>query len=144
VQSTDIVWFLPGSQSPTAVMGCMQQGPAAAAVPQVVKVRGEAMAAAAAAGGRRHGMLSVVGLSDELLEQLAARACQELGGGTMCQLANYLFPTVSSAPATGAWRWVTEAWLMLGKLCLPGLPHAVLKQAALSHHKRLPKLVTGC
>jgi malonyl CoA-acyl carrier protein transacylase len=68
---------------------------AAAAVSQVVKARGEAMAAAAAAGGRRHGMLSVVGLGDEVLEQLAAKARQELGEGTVCQLANYLFPTVS-------------------------------------------------
>lgn len=37
---------------------------------QVVKVRGAAMAAAAASGGRPHGMLSVVGLSDEQLQQV--------------------------------------------------------------------------
>ncbi|KXZ47596.1 hypothetical protein GPECTOR_34g755 [Gonium pectorale] len=63
---------------------------------RVVKARGEAMAAAAAAppgsGARPHGMLSVVGLGDAALAGLAAEA--EAGGppGSVCRLANYLFP----------------------------------------------------
>ncbi|KAF6252240.1 hypothetical protein COO60DRAFT_1644206 [Scenedesmus sp. NREL 46B-D3] len=61
---------------------------------KVVKARGAAMAAAAAVppGGRAHGMLSVVGLGDGDVERLCEEACQQLGGGTVCQLANYLFP----------------------------------------------------
>ncbi|WIA23708.1 hypothetical protein OEZ85_000395 [Tetradesmus obliquus] len=62
---------------------------------KVVKARGAAMAAAAAAvapGGRSHGMLSVVGLGDADLERLCQEARQQLGGDTVCQLANYLFP----------------------------------------------------
>lgn len=100
----------------------------------MVKARGEAMAAAAAAGDRPHGMLSVVGLGDEqlqkarahgggragaalphararscrrrpdarcppavrraraLLPQLCDDAVAARGLGTVCQLANYLFP----------------------------------------------------
>jgi hypothetical protein len=38
---------------------------------QVVKARGAAMAAAASAGGRPHGMLSVVGLVDDQLQQVS-------------------------------------------------------------------------
>jgi [acyl-carrier-protein] S-malonyltransferase len=54
------------------------------------------MAAAAAVppGGRPHGMLSVVGLGDADLERLCDEARQQLGGDTVCQLANYLFPQV--------------------------------------------------
>lgn len=54
------------------------------------------MAAAAATppGGRSHAMLSVVGLSDADLERLCAEAREQLGGDTVCQLANYLFPQV--------------------------------------------------
>ncbi|WIA44196.1 hypothetical protein OEZ86_010517 [Tetradesmus obliquus] len=61
---------------------------------KVVKARGAAMAAAAAVppGGRSHGMLSVVGLGDADLERLCEEARQQLGGDTVCQLANYLFP----------------------------------------------------
>jgi hypothetical protein len=65
---------------------------------QVVKARGAAMAAAAAVppGGRAHGMLSVVGLGDGDIERLCEDARQQLGGDTVCQLANYLFPQVRS------------------------------------------------
>jgi hypothetical protein len=40
-------------------------------------------------------MLSVVGVSDQELEDMAAAAVKERGAGTVCQLANYLFPMVS-------------------------------------------------
>lgn len=62
---------------------------------QVVKVRAEAMAAAAAAG-RPHGMLSVVGLGDSELDSICEAAARELPPGTVCQVANRLFPTVSA------------------------------------------------
>jgi malonyl CoA-acyl carrier protein transacylase len=39
-------------------------------------------------------MLSVVGLGDADLERLCEEARQQLGGDTVCQLANYLFPQV--------------------------------------------------
>jgi hypothetical protein len=67
-----------------------------AAHPQVVKVRAEAMAAAAASppGGRPHGMLSVVGLPDAELAAACEEAAGKLGPGTVCEIANYLFPTV--------------------------------------------------
>jgi len=58
---------------------------------RVVKVRAESMAAAAAAGDP-HGMLSVIGLGDEALEALCGRVRGELGDGTVCQVANRLFP----------------------------------------------------
>lgn len=62
---------------------------------QVVKVRAESMAAAAAAaGGRPHGMLSVVGLGDAELAALCGEAAGKLGPGTVCEVANRLFPTV--------------------------------------------------
>jgi len=48
--------------------------------------------AAAAAAGRPHGMLSVVGLSDAALEGLCA-AARSRCPGSVCQLANFLFPT---------------------------------------------------
>ncbi|KAI8476564.1 MAG: acyl transferase/acyl hydrolase/lysophospholipase [Monoraphidium minutum] len=60
---------------------------------KVVKVRAESMAAAAAAGGRGHGMLSVVGLPDGELAAICADAAAALGGGTVCEIANYIFPT---------------------------------------------------
>ena len=73
---------------------------------QVVKVRAESMAAAAArAGGRGHGMLSVVGLPDAELDGICAEARGKLPAGTVCQVANYLFPTVGrperAQPARG-------------------------------------------
>lgn len=66
----------------------------ACTLPQVVKARGEAMAAAAAVppGGRAHGMLSVVGLEDDPLQALCDAAIAELEPGTVCRLANFLFP----------------------------------------------------
>ncbi|GLC48733.1 hypothetical protein PLESTB_000131000 [Pleodorina starrii] len=63
---------------------------------RVVKARGEAMAAAAAAppgsGIRPHGMLSVVGLPDEKLAAMAAETEAAGPPGSVCRLANYLFP----------------------------------------------------
>ena len=56
------------------------------------------MAAAAASppgsGIRPHGMLSVVGLADEVLERLVAGAAAGGPPVTVCQVANYLFPQV--------------------------------------------------
>eukprot|EP00198_Chlamydomonas_reinhardtii_P012419 XP_001701756.1 predicted protein [Chlamydomonas reinhardtii] len=61
---------------------------------RVVKARGEAMAAAAAAGAgaRPHGMLSVVGLGDARLGEVVAAALAGAAPGSVCQVANYLFP----------------------------------------------------
>lgn len=55
---------------------------------RLVEVRGKAMAAAARDG--KHGMLSVVGLSDSVLLAL----CEEVkrGQGGVCEVANRLFP----------------------------------------------------
>ena len=50
--------------------------------------------AAAASVGRPHGMLSVIGLSDEDLEAICKDVCQKMGPDTVCQLANFLFPQV--------------------------------------------------
>lgn len=58
---------------------------------KVVKVRAESMSAAATAG-KPHGMLSVVGLSDDDLESICVQVKKKLGGDTVCQVANYLFP----------------------------------------------------
>ncbi|GBF91835.1 hypothetical protein Rsub_04940 [Raphidocelis subcapitata] len=60
---------------------------------RVVKVRAESMAEAARAGGRPHGMLSVVGLGDSELAALCRDAAGRLGPGTVCEVANKLFPT---------------------------------------------------
>ena len=51
-------------------------------------------AAARAADGRPHGMLSVVGLEDAGLEAACREAVAKLGGETVCEVANKLFPTV--------------------------------------------------
>ena len=61
-------------------------------LPQVVKARGESMAAAAKQG-RPHGMLSIIGLEDGPLGEICAKVRAKLGGDVVCQLANYLFPT---------------------------------------------------
>ena len=58
----------------------------------MVKVRGEAMAAAAKLGNP-HGMLSIIGLNDDKLEPIVARARTSGGADCVCRLANYLFPT---------------------------------------------------
>ena len=63
---------------------------------QIVKVRGESMAAAAGMG-KPHGMLSVIGLSDADLEGICISVREKLGPDTVCQLANYLFPQVCRA-----------------------------------------------
>ena len=54
-------------------------------------MRGENMAAAAKQG-RPHGMLSIIGLEDAKLEAICTEARGKLAPGTVCQLANYLFP----------------------------------------------------
>lgn len=58
---------------------------------KVVKVRAESMAAAAKVGD--HGMLSVVGLKDDVLDRCVADAKRTLGDGVVCEVANKLFPT---------------------------------------------------
>ena len=58
---------------------------------KVVKVRAESMAAAAKVGD--HGMLSVVGLKDDVLDRCVADAKRALGDGVVCEVANKLFPT---------------------------------------------------
>lgn len=63
---------------------------------RVVCTRAEAMAAAASVG-EPHGMLSVVGLGDDVLGECVRRAAAEVppvAGGTVCQVANALFPQV--------------------------------------------------
>ena len=61
---------------------------------RVVKVRAESMAAAARDTGAlgAHGMLSVVGLADADLEAICAEVRAAAPAGSVCQLANYLFP----------------------------------------------------
>ena len=54
--------------------------------------------AAAAAQGEPHGMLSVVGLPDAELQRLCDRALVGLPKGTVCRIANYMFPL-----ACGGW-----------------------------------------
>ena len=54
-------------------------------------MRGAHMAAAAKLG-KPHGMLSIIGLDDATVEQLCAQARDKLGAGSVCQVANYLFP----------------------------------------------------
>lgn len=57
---------------------------------RVVKARGEAMAAAAGVG--QHGMMSVVGLEDAPLAAICEAAAKAGPPGTVCIVANYLFP----------------------------------------------------
>ena len=60
---------------------------------QVVKRRGESMAAAAKIG-KAHGMLSVIGLDDKTMEEVCGKArAAAAGADAVCQIANYLFPT---------------------------------------------------
>ena len=61
---------------------------------QVVQIRSRSMAAAAAQG-EPHGMLSVVGLSDGDLQGLCDAALSQLPPGTVCRIANLMFPQVS-------------------------------------------------
>jgi [acyl-carrier-protein] S-malonyltransferase len=55
--------------------------------------------AAAAAAGRPHGMLSIVGLTDDDIQQLCREVLYQLQErkDTICQLANFLFPQVGVA-----------------------------------------------
>ena len=45
--------------------------------------------------GKPHGMLSIVGLEDRTIETLCREALEGCPAGTVCQLANYLFPQVA-------------------------------------------------
>jgi [acyl-carrier-protein] S-malonyltransferase len=65
------------------------------------------MAAAARAGGRPHGMLSVVGLGQPELEGLCREAVRKLGGGAVCVVANCLFPTVRGCLGRLGWLRVS-------------------------------------
>lgn len=60
---------------------------------KVVKVRAENMARCAKEG-KPHGMLSVVGLDDDKLKKIVEDVRRERGKDAVCQLANFLFPTV--------------------------------------------------
>lgn len=58
---------------------------------KLVKLRGEAMQEAAAAGSKKQLMLSVAGLEKDKLEPLCREAAKKEAGG-ICQIANCLFP----------------------------------------------------
>ncbi len=75
--------------------------PASLTPMQVVKARGDSMAAAAKAGDP-HGMLSIIGLSDADLESVIADARNNgsIPHDAVCQLANYLFPQVRTGFGT--------------------------------------------
>ncbi|DBB12917.1 TPA: hypothetical protein ACH3X3_005670 [Trebouxia sp. C0006] len=64
---------------------------------KVVKARGESMAAAATVG-RPHGMLSIIGLQDEDIQDICKQALAQAPAGTICQMANFLFPQVCLQP----------------------------------------------
>ena len=64
---------------------------------KVVKVRSESMDTCARAGSQPHGMLSVVGLSDQVLMKICSSALDEVkkkdpSRQVICQISNYLFP----------------------------------------------------
>ena len=63
--------------------------------------------AAAAGKGKPHGMLSVIGVSDEDLESICISVREKLGPDTICQLANYLFPQVCHASHSLHPTWQT-------------------------------------
>ena len=48
----------------------------------------------AACVGKAHGMLSIVGLEDGVIQTLCQQALAGSSAGTVCQLANFLFPQV--------------------------------------------------
>lgn len=58
------------------------------------------MAAAATAASRPHGMLSIVGLTDDDVMGICDEVKSKLGANTVCQVANYLFPSVSGLLTT--------------------------------------------
>lgn len=48
---------------------------------------------AAAKMGAPHGMLSIIGLDDGPMEDICSKVRAKMGPSTVCQVANYLFPT---------------------------------------------------
>ncbi|GAX86038.1 hypothetical protein CEUSTIGMA_g13453.t1 [Chlamydomonas eustigma] len=83
---------------------------------KVVKVRSQSMAAAAATG-EPHGMLSVVGLPDSDLQRLCSDALKKSPPGTVCQIANFLFPQGRVVSGnTSALEIVAQAATALGAL----------------------------
>jgi len=66
---------------------------------KLVKLRGEAMQAAAEAGGKQL-MLSVAGLEGDKLKALCAESEKEEGAGGVCSIANALFPNGYSCGGT--------------------------------------------
>jgi hypothetical protein len=76
---------------------------------QVVKVRSQSMAAAAAQG-EPHGMLSVVGLPDADLESICQQVLSELPSGTVCGVANQLFPKVGEEEKKGKEGMSSGEW----------------------------------
>ncbi|KIZ07315.1 (acyl-carrier-protein) S-malonyltransferase [Monoraphidium neglectum] len=102
----------------------------------VVKIRAESMAAAGRAGSRPHGMLSVVGLPDGELEGICREAAEKLGPGTVCVVANYLFPTGRVVSGhLDALDWVQSAALEAGalkaaRLAVSGAFHTSLMEPA--------------
>lgn len=44
--------------------------------------------------GKAHGMLSVVGLPDDVIEGICKKAVGQGSAGGVCQIANFLFPQV--------------------------------------------------
>ncbi len=62
----------------------------------MVKIRSQRMAEAAAAPPQ-HGMLSVVGLPDPDLRRICDKALSQSPAGTVCKIANFLFPQVSGS-----------------------------------------------
>mmetsp|Transcript_21017 Transcript_21017/g.65608 ORF Transcript_21017/g.65608 Transcript_21017/m.65608 type:complete len:539 (-) Transcript_21017:129-1745(-) len=67
---------------------------------KLVKIRGEAMNAAATAS--KQAMLSVAGLDKPKLQVLCADAAKKEGSGAVCQIANELFPKGFSVAGTEA------------------------------------------
>jgi [acyl-carrier-protein] S-malonyltransferase len=49
--------------------------------------------AGAAKAGKPHGMLSIIGLDDATLSGICDKARAKIGADTVCEIANYLFPT---------------------------------------------------
>lgn len=49
--------------------------------------------AAAARQGKPHGMLSIIGLEDQALDDICSKVRAKQGPEAVCQTANYLFPT---------------------------------------------------
>ena len=100
--------------------------------------RGESMAAAAKIG-KAHGMLSVIGLDDKTMEDVCSKACATVGGETVCQIANYLFPTG---------RVVSGHKSALDEACVPSRTRTNFTAAVNDPHchgdgESLPRAATG-